>query len=175
MILRNKRTTFVLIVMVLALFAVSFNVIAQQIAQSQLDAEEKSLEDQKKWTEDIDKKLDTTIKVLTVIKEELEAEEKKQEKIISETPPTTKEEEQKELVRSTASWLTRLKKMWQEARKAAAPEDEKAQVEAQIRKEDAQQAIDTKEISEKIGTAISLMAAIKEELDKESGLDKESK
>lgn len=160
--------------MVLIASSASFNAAAQQTTQAQMDAEE-ALKDQEKWTEDIDKKLDTTIKVLSVIKEELEAEEKKQEGIVSKTPPATTEEEQKEFVKSTASWLTRLKRMWQEARKAAAPEGEEAEVQAQIAKEEKEQAIDTKEISEKLGTAISLMAAIKEELDKEQKQQQESK
>lgn len=115
------------------------------------------------WADDMDKKLDKTIKVLSVIKEELE-DYKKTEMEAAKAPVPGQRAADAETAwsKNMAAWLGRAIRTWKKIRKETAPETG-APPSAELSEEDAQL---TRDISDRLGQAIKAMSAIKQELDK---------
>ncbi|MFC1548728.1 hypothetical protein ACFL5E_02065 [Candidatus Omnitrophota bacterium] len=111
--------------------------------------------------EDIDKKLDTTIKVLNVIKEELEEYKKSEAKAV---PQQVGDADVNWAVR-VAKAVVRTVKAWRKVQEVVEPEIDRVKAE----EDDAEM---TRDISDKLDQTIKAMSAIKEELDKMEEADK---
>jgi hypothetical protein len=121
------------------------------------------------WTKDVDKKLDTTIKVLEVIKEELEDYKKSEEKAAKVTTPD--EDAEANWVAKTAAAVRRMLRAWRKVKEVTAPEEDAAKTPDTSDEDDAQM---TRDISNKLDQTIKAMTAIKKELDKmEEDMDQE--
>ena len=121
------------------------------------------------WAKDVDKKLDTTIKVLEVIKEELEDYKKTEEKAPAVT--SAREDAEANWAAKAAAAVRRLLRAWRKVKKVTASE------EGGVKTPDtpAEEARMTRDISNKLDQTIKAMTAIKAELDKmEEDIDKES-
>jgi hypothetical protein len=118
------------------------------------------------WTDDMDEKLDKTIRVLSVIKEELE-DYKKTEAETAKAPVPGQKAADAETAwsRKLAAWLGRAIRTWKKIRKETASETGTPSS-AELSEEEAQL---TRDISGRLDQAIKAMTAIKEELDKEEG------
>ncbi|MGB2600851.1 MAG: hypothetical protein WBD00_07490 [Candidatus Omnitrophota bacterium] len=120
------------------------------------------------WTKDVDKKLDTTIKVLEVIKEELEDYKKSEEKAAKVKTPD--EDAEANWAAKTVAAVRRMLRAWRKVKEVTAPEDD-AKTPGTSDEDDAQM---TRDISNKLDQTIKAMTAIKTELDKmEEEMDQE--
>ena len=126
---------------------------------------------QEAWNKDIDKKLDKAIDVLGIIKDELKDEEKDQ----SAVTDAAGADADAAMAANLAHWIGKINRVWKKITmvtaqgEGATPARQDAAVDAE------KDVIDTQAISNKIGTAMDMMAAIKKELDKEQKEETEAK
>ena len=139
----------------------TFDAQGADIAVKQMDQTVDAMDEQKEadkdWAEDIDKKLDMTIKVLKVIKEEVK-EDQKDQALAGQKTDATQEEQ---LGSKIGRWVAKMNRIWRKLQEATKDEGQAPQA---AREEDL---IDDKEISDKLGQAIDMMSSIKKELDKD--------
>ena len=139
----------------------------QTPAQTQQDVQaEADAEADKALTEDLGKKIDTTIKVLDVLKGELkdyQAEQATLEKdAATETAGTS-------WGKKVGSWIGRLTRAWDKVQEATKEEGADADAAKKSLEEESKWSED---MSSKVGQAIDAMTAIKEELQKVSTEEK---
>ncbi len=121
---------------------------------------------QEEWTDDMDKKLDKTIRVLSVIRDELEDYKKTEAETAKALVPGQKAaDEETAWGKNMAAWLGGAVRAWKTIRKETASETGTPSP-AELSEEEAQL---TRDISGRLDQAIKAMTAIKEELDKEEG------
>lgn len=116
--------------------------------------------DEEALADDITRKIDTTIKVLSVIKGEIEeAEKERLDDRVEDAAATTA------MARDAARWISRINRAWREMIKATSGVDE-ASDDGESPQEEPD-VIDSGAISGRLNTAIDMMTAIKRELEKE--------
>jgi hypothetical protein len=149
------RFAVILIISVFCL--VSFTNVGSVPAE---DAKEKqqgtATEEDTARTGDLDKKIDTTIEILKVIKEELQETE-------SSAKPVVKGEEKAEWSDTLRKVISRISRIWKKVRKITASGDKKTQQTAAILEDRAEW---NRDLSDKLDKTIEAMKVMKEELDK---------
>ncbi|MFH1552910.1 MAG: hypothetical protein ABID83_04665 [Candidatus Omnitrophota bacterium] len=145
-----KTTAFILMVVLLFSFSYAKPVLAQTASSAQQDP---TAEEEAAWDKDLDKKIDTTIEVLKVIKEELKDEQK-----------------QDLTAQEKADWSAKLRKaiskvarIWKKVKKATEPETKAPQ---QTVADSADKTRWNQDMSAKLDKTIEIMKTMKEELDK---------
>ena len=135
------------------------------------DQDKDAAETQEEWNKDIDKKLDTAIDVLGIIKDELKEEDKDQAAVSDSTGADAEEA----MAANLARWIGKINRVWKKITMVTAQEDGATPAQQDAAVDADKEVIDTKAISSKIGTAMEMMAAIKKELDKEQKEEMEAK
>ena len=116
------------------------------------------------WTKDVDKKIDTTIKVLTAIKSEMKDVKKEDLPSLPAGGITAESaDEVAETARKTSSLISKLIRAWNRVRKTADPEAKDTITAEQFDQQKDQWA---KSISTKLDKTIAAMQVMREELDK---------
>ncbi|MEA3489399.1 MAG: hypothetical protein U9R44_03530 [Candidatus Omnitrophota bacterium] len=157
---RGRRTT---IMTMLSIFVLFISVGPLYAAVGGDEKQENTAGEETVWSKDLDKKIDTTIKILQVIKEEvkdIQPAEKAAPKGGVKAPAAGEKGWSENYAKITAKMV----RIWRKVRKITggaaggvpATEQEKAEL--------------TRDISDKLGKTIQAMQAIKKELDK---IDKE--
>lgn len=117
------------------------------------------------WDKDIDKKIDTTINVLKVLKEELKDVKKEEAKDLNEKTAKSRDEMQgiRDLSASVRKAMDRAKKIMVKLKKTAGEDGD-----VNVSGDEASKDIDTlkKDLSGKLDKTIEAMKIMKEELDK---------
>jgi hypothetical protein len=152
---------------VIVIFCVSLAIASSAVAQASGSYTTVPVDED--WAKDVDKKLDTTIKVLEVIKEELDDYKKTEEKAAKVT--SVREDAEANWAARAAAAVRRLLRAWRKVKKVTASE------EGGVKAPDtsAEEARMTRDISNKLDQTIKAMTAIKTELDKmEEDMEKES-
>lgn len=160
-ILKTKRALGVILLLAVCSFTLgTFDASAADVAVRQMDQTiddmDKATQEQVDWADDVDKKLDITIKVLSVIQEEVKEEKMQQEASLKKTG----QDKDAELGSNIGRWAAKINRIWRKLQEAA--KEEGAEPNASSDKD----LIDDKEISAKLGKAIDMMSSIKAELDK---------
>ena len=139
---------------------------AGQVAVKQFGSEEPAPEKDEDWSKDLDKKIDTTIKVLQVIKEEVKDIEPPAAALKQGAGKAAAQEE--DWTENLKRWIQRAARIWRKIRKVTAPAGKPSPIGPAAD----DQAELTKDLSEKLAKTISAMQVIKEELDKISEEEK---
>ena len=163
----SSRLRYLLAAAVLFFFVSAAGVLpadAGQVAVKQFGGEEPAPEKDEDWSKDLDKKIDTTIKVLQVIKEEVKDIEPPAKSLKQGAGKAAAQEE--DWTENLKRWIQRAARIWRKIRKVTAPAGAPAGPAAD------DQAELTKDLSEKLAKTISAMQVIKEELDKISEEEK---
>lgn len=112
------------------------------------------------WTEDLDAKIDKTIQVLDVVKEELKEYKKVQKASEAAARPGVPAEEEKAMAASLREKLRTALRVWRRVREVVKEETEAVRREEAVREE----AEWARSVSEKLDATIETIAVIKEEL-----------
>ena len=110
------------------------------------------------WKEDFDKRIDATIQILNVVKEEINEDDVDTVKL---AVTQDSEDEDASLKDSVRTIIRKTGRVWKKVKEIVS-EDEDPEDEAV---EDAREAAENKELSKKIETTIDIMQVMKEELD----------
>ena len=144
----NKRTLLIVLVIAAIVFSFCPALIAQTSTYTTTEGQDDA------WIEDMEGKVSATIKVLSIIQNELEEEKKTREEPVDESPDAWADSLRKN--------IQRIKRIWAEVQKMKEEELKKSGTVSES-KEDTEQW--TREMSEKLEKSIKAMQVIKEELD----------
>ncbi|MBD3425786.1 MAG: hypothetical protein GF409_00985 [Candidatus Omnitrophica bacterium] len=114
------------------------------------------------WAEDMDEKIDTTIKVLNVVKEELEDYKRAEAEGLSEAEKG--EQSPEGFAARAAATIRRILRGWRKIRRATADDPDAADRATEQTYKRTEEM--SRELSDKLDKTIRSMSAIKEELDK---------
>lgn len=113
--------------------------------------EETAEEEDKAWTEDLDKKLDVTIQMLNVIREELKD---------VEADTGKKPQDEKDWVVVLRENIGKISRLWRKLRKVTEPGSDQTKIASE------DEARLTRDLSDRLNETIEAMKIMKEELDK---------